>query len=367
MQYRLFLSALVFLTVVNPVNAQPGEPTRGDTVTVAVSNFPPLLQERENTLNSDRDYSGYTVDLLNEIKLKTSLNFQIREYENTDAVLRAVSDEAADMGGSGITITSEREEYLDFTQPHYESGLGILTRSELPWYREVPQRIAIIFGNLKSLLATFLIFWIFAAHVLWWSEMDEQFEEGEIRDGYIPGIFDSVYFCIIVMSTVGFGDITPNNWIGRICTVILIFVGISFFGWFVSEASSALTVYKSQTQISGPNDLRGKKVATEKATTSIEALSQIGADIVRKNTFQEAFQALQAGEVQAAVFDYPVLVHYAKTKTKDNGVELVDGKFKEEYYGFVLQPDSPYREAISRAILELQRDGTLRQLHQKYF
>lgn len=39
-------------------------------------------------------------------------------------------------------------------------------------------------------------------------------------------LFDSLYFCIVTFSTVGFGDVTPKIWPSKLLVVIMICVAL---------------------------------------------------------------------------------------------------------------------------------------------
>lgn len=43
---------------------------------------------------------------------------------------------------------------------------------------------------------------------------------------------NALYFCVVTLGTVGYGDITPTTEIGRLFTVIYIIVGLSVIGGF---------------------------------------------------------------------------------------------------------------------------------------
>ncbi|MDB9515685.1 ion transporter [Roseofilum reptotaenium CS-1145] len=47
--------------------------------------------------------------------------------------------------------------------------------------------------------------------------------------------FDALYFCIVTMTTVGFGDITPLSEAGRWITLAMILTGISLIPWQVGD------------------------------------------------------------------------------------------------------------------------------------
>jgi hypothetical protein len=46
-------------------------------------------------------------------------------------------------------------------------------------------------------------------------------------------ILDALYFTIITLTTVGYGDITPQTDAGKIFTIVYIFVGISLISGFI--------------------------------------------------------------------------------------------------------------------------------------
>ena len=44
-----------------------------------------------------------------------------------------------------------------------------------------------------------------------------------------------MYFSIVTMTTVGFGDVTPISEIGRLLTVLMILTGIALIPWQVGD------------------------------------------------------------------------------------------------------------------------------------
>ena len=73
-----------------------------------------------------------------------------------------------------------------------------------------------------------------------------------------------------------------------------------------------------------------------------------------------------AGEVDAVVYDAPVLQHYALKKGKGK-VMVVGLIFQEQSYGIALQFKSPYREEINIALLRLIEKGIYKEIHDKWF
>jgi voltage-gated potassium channel len=85
-------------------------------------------------------------------------------------------------------------------------------------------------------LVTLFIFMAFitftAATAIFFFEADQQ-------DAEITGFFDSVYWALVTMSTVGYGDITPNTTEGRVITLVLIIAGLGVISFFTSIIVSA--------------------------------------------------------------------------------------------------------------------------------
>lgn len=46
------------------------------------------------------------------------------------------------------------------------------------------------------------------------------------RIGKKLNLFDSLYFCIVTFSTVGFGDVTPETWSSKLFVVAMICVAL---------------------------------------------------------------------------------------------------------------------------------------------
>jgi hypothetical protein len=47
------------------------------------------------------------------------------------------------------------------------------------------------------------------------------------------GFFDSIYFVIVTFTTLGYGDISPTNWIGQLFVIITALTGYLFLGIFI--------------------------------------------------------------------------------------------------------------------------------------
>jgi len=98
------------------------------------------------------------------------------------------------------------------------------------------------FGSIKSVhLIIFRIIYIMIA-IVFVSAGLIFYAEHEINPEKFRTFFDAVYFSVVTLTTVGFGDITPVSDYGRTITVLIIISGIVFIPWQVRNLIAHLIV-----------------------------------------------------------------------------------------------------------------------------
>jgi voltage-gated potassium channel len=61
-------------------------------------------------------------------------------------------------------------------------------------------------------------------------------------------IIDSLYFCAMTITTIGYGDLSPSSEISKVFTIIYAFVGIGAFVAFAAKIAYALTTHRRKRQ-----------------------------------------------------------------------------------------------------------------------
>lgn len=81
--------------------------------------FPPF-----ESMNSSGEFEGFDIDLMNAIGEKAGKTV---EFENLpfDGLISALQGGSIDAAISGMTITEERAEAVDFSDPYFKAGLAI--------------------------------------------------------------------------------------------------------------------------------------------------------------------------------------------------------------------------------------------------
>ncbi|MGJ9384993.1 potassium channel family protein [Salipaludibacillus sp. CF4.18] len=63
-----------------------------------------------------------------------------------------------------------------------------------------------------------------------------------------PMIFDGIWWAIVTISTVGYGDFVPESVFGRMIGISLILVGIAIFSFFVTNLATSTILIKEQNE-----------------------------------------------------------------------------------------------------------------------
>lgn len=315
-------------------------------LTVAVSEIQPCV------IKTGSNYSGFSIDLWKEVAVDLNAEYKIVEYALNEKV-NAVHSGAADIGIGCISITAEREKLIDFSIPVFNSGLQVISGID-------DNPLPTLSAGSKKMLAILLLFTLGFSHVMWFSERGSN----AINDKYFPGILESIYFTIVTMSTVGYGDITPNKWLGRVGSLLIILTGISLFGVILGQFTADAMQGAATHPVQSIQDLKKYRVGTKGNTTAEAFLIKRGITPISATTIEAAYDDLANQKVDVVIYDSPATNLY--TQQNDN-VIITGPVFNPHYYGFALQNDSPLKEQIDQSILRLQNNGTYQAIYDRWF
>jgi polar amino acid transport system substrate-binding protein len=353
------------LTPVN-LNAQP-KPTlsatetlasslQGKTLTIATRVLPPFVTEQNGELG------GFSIELWQRIAQELGTRSEFKKANDVNALLELVRAKKTDLGIAAISVTAQREQDFDFSQPIFESGLQILVRSQ-GQQSSIRRLVSSIFNpTLFQLLGLMIIILLIPAHIVWLVERNHSGGFLE-NSNYFPGIFKACWWAAATLATQA--EEMPKGPLGRFIALVWMFISVVFIAYFTATVTTSLTVEQLQSNIRGLGDLADKKIATISGTTSAAYLKQQNLD-VKEFAIDRAYEALNNAEVDAVVFDAPILLYYAAHEGKGK-VQVVGSIFRKEGYAIALPTGSPYRKPINNALLSLQEKGTYQEIYDKWF
>lgn len=309
--------------------------------------------------------TGFSIDVWNEVAQRAGWNTEYLDTEDVQGQLTAVTEGRADVAVGAISLTAEREEQFDFTQPTLDAGLQIIVPA-----KDTRPSVPGLGGYLDLLLSYTMLIWLSAAvvvsviptHLFWL--LERRSKNPVVSRSYFPGIFQA--FGWGIGSLVGRQSTSATTTLTRALAILWGFAGIVFVSFYTANLSATLTVTKLDAKITGPADLYDKSVATVRGTTAADFLRSMGIDATETSTVEDSYHLLREEGYDAVVFDAPVLRYYVAHRGE--GVAVMAGPvFQDENQGFVLAINSPLRKPINQALFRMREDGTYNLIKEKWF
>ena len=300
---------------------------------------------------ADGQWTGLSIDLWREIAAELNLQYEFRELA-LDQLLEGVRDGSLNAAVAALTITPEREKKIDFTHAFYTTGLGIAVagKEQNPWLAVARRFISLAFLKVAATLTLVLLG---VGMLVWWFEHKKNIQQ--FNGSAAKGIGSGFWWSAVTMTTVGYGDKAPVTLAGRILGLIWMFAGIIMISSFTASITSSLTVSQLGSVIKDPRDLPNVIVGSIENTTSESYLNQIHIPFIPYGSPQEGLAALRAGEVQAIVYDAPILRYYIH-QNYTGYLEVLPYRLQGQGYGIALELNSPLRKQIDVVLLQKIRE-----------
>jgi len=359
-RWRAFIVVVLLVTLIGGApSLAPRASAEGKTVTVAVYPLTPFV------IQNGEHWNGFTVELWEEIAKRLGWKTQFVQVNGIGDLLQSVADGRADVGATAVSITADRQQHYDFSQPILDAGLQIMVPrhnddDSTPGLRSL---LGLLWSKSMLIwLSAAIIVTLIPAHIVWLVE--RRHRESMVSRSYFPGIFQSFGWGIGAL--VAAAPDAPRHWSSRILALLWAYVGVIFVALYTANLTTTLTVGEIEGRINGPDDLYGKSVATVANTTSSKFLSDLGIPAKQLPSIDDCFHAIESGKYDAVVFDAPILRYYVAHEGL--GVATMAGPtFHDEDYGLLFRLGSDLRHPVDSALLAIREDGTYNTLHNKWF
>ncbi|MCI2399875.1 transporter substrate-binding domain-containing protein [Aliiroseovarius subalbicans] len=345
--HKLILAIVAVMTLALPASAQ-------DLRVATVTRAPFSLEQ-------DGVQTGFSLDLWAALMEDMSRGSEVVRVQDFREMLSLVETGQVDAAVANISITADRERVLDFSQPIFEGGLQIM----VPAGGSSGSPLLRVLLNSDLLIAILVAFAVLlgVGMMMWrFERRSQEYFDLEARDAMFPAF----WWALNLVVNGGFEERVPRSLMGRLFGVVLVVSSLFIVSIFVANITAALTVNAIQGSVNSINDLYGKRVGTTSGSTAAAYLD-------RRDLRHEGFadldallDAFEAGNLDAVVFDAPILAFYVNTDGQGIA-ELVGSVFLRENYGIALATGSDLAEPLNQSLLRLREDGTYDALRQKWF
>ncbi|PON89450.1 Ionotropic glutamate receptor [Trema orientale] len=322
--------------------------------------------------------TGFCIDVFEAVMkaLPYSVDYDFIPFEKPDGKTTAGTyDDLVDQVYLGkfdavvgdTTITANRSLYVDFTLPYTESGVSMIvpvrdTRSKNAWVFLKPLT--------RDLWVTSACFFVFIGFVVW--VLEHRINE-DFRGPASYQIGTSFWFSFSTMVFAHKERVISN--LARFVVVVWVFVVLILTQSYTASLTSLLTVQQLQPTITDVKQL----IMNNESVGYIDGsfvhgilLKHLGFSQSQLRIYKspeecdELFSKKKAdGGIAAAFDEYPymkfLLARYCSKYT------LLEPTFKTGGFGFVFPKGSPLVSDVSRAILTVTEEKTMKNIENKWF
>jgi ABC-type amino acid transport substrate-binding protein len=307
---------------------------------VATKEAPPFAIKQK-----DGSWSGISVELWRKIAEREHLRYHFVEQPTVKALLDGTTESSFDAAVAALTVTAAREQKVEFTQPFYSTGLGVAVPvTENAWVSI--GRALLSFGFFQAVAALLVIAFCVGC-VIWAIER----RRTEHFGGGAKGFGTSLWWSTAAMTQAGATQHAPTTLPGRLVATAWMIASVIALSVFTAGVTSTLTRRELQGAVHSVGDLHSVRVGAVANSTSMDYLDrqQIAHQVFPDA--QDGLRALQAGAIDAFVYDKPLLT-WNVLQDFSRTLRVLDFSFDSQTYAIALPKGSPLRERLDLAVLD---------------
>lgn len=284
---------------------------------------------------------GPAIWLMEQVSRSLGLQAQVRAYD-LDGLYEALKSGEIDIAATGLPIEVPAGEPYQFSQPWDSSGFSVALRLN-PTHR--------IGSTVRFLLSSELLAWfgvLFAAMLLfgamvWALERKANPAHFSGRGGVLEG----VWWSIVTMATVGYGDRVPLTVPGRVVAGTWMIIALVLVTIIAGVLSASLTAARVAGYITAGRDLHTVRVGIVEERADMDVARMLGIAPITFESATEAMHALEAHEIDA--FVYPTTALRALVReSRDPALTVLPDEVARGFVAFGISKDLP--DSVHRAI-----------------
>jgi polar amino acid transport system substrate-binding protein len=356
--FRTFVAHLVLgcCLAISVAGASGAEPS---PLRIAVYDVPPY-----GNANPDGSISGISVDLWRRVAERLQRQFKLIPVSEMEAILSGLEQDQFDAAIGAITITPEREKRVDFSYPAHRSGVAVALRkdkgplSALKSYAAATSELGpLILGSLAMLVLIGISMWF----------IESRHPAAHGSESSVITLRDGLYWAIVTMTTVGYGDKTPKSTTGRVIAVSWMFASLVWVSLLSTSLVSRLTADRVESRdIAGSIDLSKKKLAAVAQSSGAEYLDQHRLQYAKFSNLPDALDSLGDGKTDAVVNSVGAL-QYLISKRYASVNEMPQGLLAPAYMAIALPEHSPLKRPIDEALVNITSDPEWISMEERFF
>ena len=340
------------------VGARCAEQRETESLRVAVYDMPPY-----GYVDTDGSISGVSVDLWRRVAEQMEWPFKLIPVTDMELILGGLEQGRFDAAIGAITITPERAARVDFSYPAHRSGVAIAIPKETgPLFAIMSYGTAL--AELSPLIIVILAMLVLIGLAMWFIE--RQVQAAESSESSVATLRDGLYWAVVTMTTVGYGDKTPKTTSGRIVAILWMLSSLVLVSLLSTSLVSRLTADRVESRDNAVSiDLRGKRLAAVARSSGAEYLDELQLHYTKYKDLPEALDSLVSGQSNAVVNSIGALLYFI-SKRYARALEMPQGLLAPAYMAIALPEHSALKKPIDRALIKITNSSEWRALEERF-
>ncbi|XP_014362024.2 glutamate receptor ionotropic, kainate 2 isoform X2 [Papilio machaon] len=355
-----------------------------------------MRKEASEKLIGNAQFEGYAIDLIHEISKVLGFNYTFklapdgrygsynRETKEWDGMIRELLEQRADVAIADLTITYDREQVVDFTMPFMNLGISVLYRKPIKQPPNLfsflsPLSLDVWIYMATAYLGVSVLLFILARFTPYeWHPTHSS--DGEKLEN-IFSLANCLWFAIGSLMQQSC-DFLPKAVSTRMVAGMWWFFTLIMISSYTANLAAFLTVERMDSPIESAEDLakqtkikygalKGGSTAAFFRDSNFSTYQRMWSfmESARPSVFtssnKEGEERVMRGKGAYAYLMESTTIEYVVERNCD--LTQVGGMLDSKGYGIAMPPNSPYRTAISGAVLKLQEEGKLHILKTKWW
>ena len=333
---------------------QDGTP---DVLRVGIIAVPPL-----SIKTADGQWEGFAVELWQAVAKRLGTPYEIQEFTTLEELLEALEKREIDLIPS-LAVDERSESTMDFSQSYLKSGLAIAVAAEgyeFKWFHIFKSIFSI---HILKAIGLLLVLSLITGVVVWGFERRRNSEM--FGDGPVGGIGHGIWWAMVTMTTVGYGDKAPRTMGGRIIALAWMIFSIILIASFTANITTSLTMRELRGKVRGFDDLYHVRVGSVPGSEGFNYLTKRGVAVIPIKGVQEGLQGIAGKGVDALVLNEQILKYLTKNAFPGQ-VQVLPEIFDEYFVSIALQNKSQLRKPINKALLKFMKTQEWIELRNRY-